>query len=703
MNERLALLLSLALGLLAAGVIAWLGSSSSEPSVDESREVASQDLVLAPRADVEDGATGPGLEGRAPEQLPGAVQGLVIDAETELPLAGVSVMAVPLWEHGESARGVTDAEGRYEVRVPHGAYDLTTWLPGYVSAGLAESARGRRESPLIVHVVEDAPRAEAPTIRLRRGLSLRVRVVEGATNEPVPHASVRFRGTGTRVLRWAAPSQLSEPPAEASYSAELPTDAHGELSLTVLPSPLADWSLGAVAPGRISAWQALGPEGPWDVELRLVQGARLAGRVVDTSGAGVPDVSIEPEPLDEAFESVWILPSLPTVTSREGAFVIEPVAPGSCRLVARFLDPEARAGGVQVLDLKAGEVRAGIEIVVPTRHVLRGTLVDGTGSPVRDGPLRVRVTTAHENVHISLGFGRSDTRGRVALPLPHTGPWTVELSTPLGWYELAAGVKLPSQELTLRAPTEVVTSFSLQVGEADGTPIDWFRVSAFSLAGDSHRARMEHSFVASSDGPEMHIDVPGPLPLAVAVSAQVGDTLDRRTMLLLLRELPADGVVRVRWSNSTGLAGVVRSEDGSPLPDTMVRVSSAESGRGAHRKDTQTDAQGAFLLPYSPEMDIVTRVEVIPPSPWLAPSPVVHDFTTGPLEVVVQRGATLVGRFETPEPVRFDPEDQIQVRWLVGDTQLELGRGAWARVEPDGRFAVHGLPSDRDLVWSYVG
>ncbi|MEZ6006203.1 MAG: carboxypeptidase regulatory-like domain-containing protein [Planctomycetota bacterium] len=718
MNERLALLLSLALGVLAAGALAWLASDGRESAGDApAGGVETSGLPPSPPAsDPSLAHKTPGLEGHTLEDALAVVHGQVVDDETNRPLAGVTVGAIPAWENGEPRRGVTDAEGRYEIAVPYGAYGLSTWLPGYMPLGLAEIAAGQEGGELWVQTAEDAPRAEAPTLRLRRGATLRVRVVDDATGTPVPQATVRLLGTGTRVLRLAAPQGSSSraPDVEAQMwseelrpssgnVAELPTDERGELALAVLPSLLADWRIAAAAPGRISTWQGLAPAGGGGGVGGPARAPTLAGRVVDTSGATVPDVWIELQPRDQAAYGEWALTAQPSVSTDQGTFRIDTVPPGDGKLLARFADPDAPAGQADVLDVKSGEERTGIEIVVRTRHVLRATLVDEAGSPVRDGPLRIRATDVQEGVHPGMGYGRTNVRGHVGIPMPHAGPWTVELSTPLGWHELATGIVLPTPELTLRAPPEAVTSFTLRMSEADGTPIDWYRVSAFSVAGDSHRARTEHSFVASSSGAEMRLDVPGPLPLALAVTARVGETLDRRTMLLIVRELPADGLLQVTWSDATGFEGFVRDEGGRGIPNVTVHVGSAQTA--AKAPAVKTDEHGRFHVPYSPDLDMVAQVSVSPPSPWLpTPTPWVrHDFAKGPMDVVLQRGATVVGRIETPHPVTFDERDRIGVLWVAGDDHLELRGRADAVVQPDGSFELLGVPHDRAVTWRYIG
>ncbi|MGE0192723.1 MAG: carboxypeptidase regulatory-like domain-containing protein [Planctomycetota bacterium] len=710
MNERLALLVSLAVGLLAAGAIAWWGASGTEPRAEDAAEMAPPSPVAQSRPDADREGAAPALEGRAYEAASGVVEGLVVDAETSAPLAGATVVAVSRWERAEAGRGVTDAEGRYEVRAPHGSHDLTTWLPGYVPAGLVESAASRRTGPRIAQLVEAGSRVAGPTLRLRRAIQLRVRVVDDASGNAVPHALVQLRGRGCSVLRWAAPDvpPLHRPLPDwlpPDHTAALATDARGELDVTALPSPLPDWMICATSSGRRSGWQFLAPEGPWDLELRLVKSATLVGRVVDTSGrpeagAWIWRSSLDPDGAEEQGAG-----PLPVPTDAEGNFRVEGVPPGSCTLAVRYADPDGPAAEEHVANIRAGEERAGIEIVVPVRYIVRATLLDEAESAVRDALVRIRETAADEMTQQQTTTARTDERGHVGVQMPRAGPWTVELSTPRGWAELARGIVLPAEELILRAPPEEVTAFTLQLRALDGTAIDGYRLSAFSLAGDSYLARSYHSFVARMNGPAVPLEVPGPLPLALAITAPTVDMWEseRRTMLHIVRELPADGLLQLTWSDGTGFEGVVRGRDGQPIPGATIRIASAETPATAPPE--KTDAQGRFRVPYAPDLDLVARVSISPPSPWLPTATpwLRHDFATGPMEVVLERGGTVLGHIETPRAVVFGHEDRIEVLWPAGEDRLELRGRAEARVQPDGGFELQGLPHDRDATWRYVG
>ena len=704
--------------LAAACLVAWLLTRPPEivyapKSYDDLAELSGAEEPGADVGSVPETAAPPTLQGSASTD-PQILRGTIVDDRTGAPIPGVQVVAFAPWDAPHQHIATTREDGDFDLPLPVDSYLLTTWHESYVPAALTKwlrPQRGFQTSRFHEAYVEAQQVLPDPwDLRLRPGTRLRARVVD-TSGAVVAGAYVRLRGSGSSMLQDALPASLRArtpgmKPAGANDDAEVLCDERGVLDVSVLPSPLESWWIAGGAPGHAGAWQALAQDGPWDLTLTVVRGSEVRGRVVDEDGRPVAGVWVGPGSVADDERWTFDTSVAPVLSDAEGRFSLQSLTPTDVTLVAVYEDPSALAGHLVVPRLTAGEIRTALEVHVRARHVLRATLVDAEGRSVPDVPLRVLepaqadadaggVATTTESAH-------TDERGHVGLEMDHAGPWTIQLSTPLGWSTLADRIQLPAPEVKLVAPSASITSFRLELVDTDLTPVPWFRVLAFSLAGDSLRARRDHAFTATNEGRGMQLNVPGPPPIALCLDARRGEDLKRDGMLHVVRDVPADGTLWLVWSDDTGLTGDVRDTEGHPVEGATIRIG-PKLGTPDSKRWARSDTEGRFVVPFVPDHPHVVDVVVTPPAGFAAGPPIRHDIFAGPLHVVLDRGSTLAGRIVADADVAFNKEDRVAVHWFVGEDRSELRGHASATVQPDGRFVVEGVPDDQDLLWSYRG
>jgi protocatechuate 3,4-dioxygenase beta subunit len=303
--------------------------------------------------------------------------------------ARVEVLSGP-----EDGRGVTDGNGRCNLRLEAGVYRLSVTAPGH-RAGVAEAIRlrpGGREQVILRLPVADT----AATTGAFFG------VVWDPIDRTAPGAQVSAIPTGPF---------------------ELPTttaDARGEYRFETITA--REWLLRAVGVNRVnSGWvlQQLAPGNEVRVDLDLLRdeiaasGAQLIGTVTDTDGRVIPNATITANQIGN--------PVAQTLTADNGRFVLDGLAPGpySVRAERAGFQPQtftvvttdrrrARAdfrlgastpgpGRITgVVRTRAGVVLAGARVRIVAGAVERSVLTDATGAYVfpqlPPGPYRLRAT-----------------------------------------------------------------------------------------------------------------------------------------------------------------------------------------------------------------------------------------------------------------------------------------------------------------------
>ncbi len=292
------------------------------------------------------------------------VRGRVVDRH------GSAVVGARIW-HAEQMRrdegfAVADsaADGSFEVRgVPFGA------LIGARHDLFAPSSRIE-----ILRAGVDSGVVAVELVMAGRGASL-LGTVTTVKGEPLAGARVLVGPPGGWVGN--AATLDSSAPGPARFVVE--TDAAGRFELNGLPAGQAP--IRVLAAGY-RAWDACidsqsGAQS--ETTVRMVEGSRLRGRVVELGGGPLPAARVR-------LTDGRALSNAMTFTTRRGEFEFDCLAPGAYQLEVG-VSPVRMTRQHVVVPNEPSTVR--IEVSVPPARSLTGTLVHADGSPCANWELRL--------------------------------------------------------------------------------------------------------------------------------------------------------------------------------------------------------------------------------------------------------------------------------------------------------------------------
>ncbi len=314
-----------------------------------------------------------------------------ITSDTGAPLrrAEVRVMA-----NGSVTRlATTDSDGRYELRdLPAGTFTLTAARTGFVPLKFGQ--RRPSEAPVPIMLAEGArftadvalPRGGAIAGRVfdERGepmadvrvQALRSRVVQGRRRLQAVGAGDRTDDTGSFRVFGLAPGDYyiaasgfgPEQQPGSAIKASVPTYYPG--------TPVLEEAQ------RITL--GVGAEASADVQLLAVRTARVAGVVLDSSGAPTEAmVNLASDAVglgySDAMGSMPLTISGHADTAADGSFVLSDVPPGTYTLQASVFGRAGRTARAVSDPMTDGHEAVSISIVVGSSDVVGLTLTTGTG------------------------------------------------------------------------------------------------------------------------------------------------------------------------------------------------------------------------------------------------------------------------------------------------------------------------------------
>jgi protocatechuate 3,4-dioxygenase beta subunit len=249
--------------------------------------------------------------------------------------------------------------------------------------------------------------ADAGTVLLEEGLSLRGRVLDAKDDSPIPGAAVSV-DEPQGMMRFS----MGEVSAHATMS-----DAQGGFEVTGLETKTYEVAVGHPDFAR-AATRAEAKEGAPEVVVRLSRGGTLTGTVRDAQKLPVPNASVM------VMQGMGGSPQT-TATGEDGVYKLERLTPGSYRVlrlpagnrVAITIGPgmksaDIKEGGVTVLDFDDAAK------IVLTGRVLRGD------QPVGNAMLIFLAGTG-DGPSTEMKQTNAESDGRFQIGLDKPGPYTV--------------------------------------------------------------------------------------------------------------------------------------------------------------------------------------------------------------------------------------------------------------------------------------
>jgi hypothetical protein len=512
----------------------------------------------------------PGVEAPSPEPLritlrpARSLAGRVVD-DAGKPIPGVRISLVETRElrmaggsqSGGSSRtaGETDAEGRFvATHLTPGTVHLSFEASGFLGKVLRGLSIPEEEDPAPVEVV------------LETGAVLSGRVVDSRGR---PAAGLRV------VVHPLEPKERMLP-----SGAEADTDADGGFRIAGLAPgqhrvEVQDWR---TQQGRLLAEKtiALGSGGGNRLDLKLPDGYRLSGRVVDEQGEPVRGARLT---LSADRGQAASADSAP-----DGSFRFTDVPEGTWRLT---VSARGHAPAAEEVRLAGGDLD-GLALRLSRGGTITGRLLGLTGT--ERGQVRVVAwpEAGGAGTVLSSAVGSVDDEGGYRVPDVGPGQWTVEASLPSGRTGRGAvQLSAPGEDATLDLEIPRGLTLSGRV-LLDGQPFSGAAVTAATVHDDgpagSWQGTTRHDGTFEIQGVE-----PGRVTLAVLAQG-IGQA---RAL-----DLASDREVTIEIL--TGLVnGHVLSADGQPVEGALVSLRGEDADLAVSFQGVQTrsDERGAFDLP----------------------------------------------------------------------------------------------------------
>ncbi len=328
------------------------------------------------------------------------IRGRVVAAETGEPIEGADVVGTASWpiEYGTRHRALTDAAGRFVVRVSSQRGRLSVRAAGFADADVAPNDPGQEVQ-----------------IRLARGARVRGRLTSGPAGTPVPGARVLLVGRSVEDAGNRSSDRRTVTDGDGRYAFEgLAARAY---AIVARGAGLVSSNYLPAAATSASGFVTVSAGDDRVVDLGMVPGGRVVGTVSDSDGNPVrgarvhafPHFVYRPRPHDDPLP--WAACAHGedvTATAGDGSFSLDALVPDL------EIDVSVRAAGAPASRASRVTPTAGIDarvdVRLPPPRWVDVTVVDReSGAPVASAFVTVAAFDALPSGDDDLGSVGIDT------------------------------------------------------------------------------------------------------------------------------------------------------------------------------------------------------------------------------------------------------------------------------------------------------
>jgi large repetitive protein len=625
---------------------------------------------------------------------------------------------------GADQPALTDAQGRFDVKVAEGAWDVSVTADGF--------------APARMNAIDPRQNTEPLKVVLEEGTVVQGRVVRGGIG--IPAVDVIIPSTGL-------PNSVTTGP-DGSFTLEnLP---RGQVTVLAIKRDELIREMRMVeAPAR-------------DLVIEVPPGGAIRGRVVDESTKEpVTDFQAGPSADRGSGGGIRMVTggNLRPFHGDDGEFFIDNVPPGRTELVIEA--PGYVEKTLKGIDIVAGETVDGLEVALSRGVRVTGTVRGDDGAPL--GEVSVRIDDGEENPlaemmpHLTRGHISTDSSGRYTIPAAPPGETTL-VFTREGFVPARRSADLKGRETRVDVTLSSGTDVSGTVVTASGAPVSGASVRAVSAVQGSRRNYAEtdgegrftlkglvegrYTFVAthpryagttregvdvsaaqpvrmimeeggtivgrvlgadpstygsinvqargSSGGsrspvsPDGTFRIEGVQPGTTRVSATMGRMFDSRSSETETVEVTAglQASVDLRFTDGSRISGRV-TRFGEPLRSGVVRLS--PSGGSGPRASASIDSEGRYSvggLERGTYELFVTDMQT--PSPYSKTVQITSDSQTIDIDI---RGGRITGR------IRDATSGQPIENAVISVGRTEAGQAMLrATTGPSGEFVIDSVP-----------
>lgn len=396
--------------------------------------------------------------------LGAVLRGRAVRASDGSPVAGARLEVTTFQGSLEAGRaltvslGSTDADGRFQFM-------------GLPAVRVALKVRPVSDGPPRVRVVTlAAGRSEEVAIEIEDGVSVRGRVLDADTLEPITDAEVG------EVLHLHEFERVDEDGIYACSGIR----TSGAVAMQAR-------ARGYAAETRVFRAEAGVDDLPEHFDFRLSRGCLVRGRLLDAGGEPVVDGRVEVvsnAPIHPDFARAARIRGR---TDARGRFEL----PDASRELALTLLARNEGSGALVRPCPAVGPGANVlelsDVFLPPASIVRGTVVGEDGSPVPNLPVVLQAQGGPSLMRqITQRWARTDDQGRFAIADLAGGEFRIEVRPPDAHSPVGSDVSVPAGSCVddLRLVLPRLGSIAGRVTDADGEPLQGVRVVPIRGDGD---------------------------------------------------------------------------------------------------------------------------------------------------------------------------------------------------------------------------